>query len=378
MSKVLFSGSFDPITNGHMDIIFRLLKMYDLVYVAIAVNPKKTYMFSESERINFISSQIPFDLKGRVIINLVSGLIVEYAYENGITTIARGIRNSSDFENELSMANINRELGDIDTICLPTKPELAEVSSSNVKAIAKEFGDISKYVSLRVKHNIEHKNGIGFISMVGGSGVGKSTLISSLYGEALTFSKYDLYHIDMDRLAHAVYESNSPYTITVKRHLIDVFGSDVVSSDGNVNRKVLGGIVFNDKNALNALNYIMSRPMKHLLYNRLKEIPDGNNRIVILDGAVIAENGSLGMSNNNVINVYCNPDIAAARIMRRDNLTELQAYNRINSQISNTTRLNIINTEIASHDYGRCITVNTDDTLNAEDIFSSLIEMVTP
>jgi pantetheine-phosphate adenylyltransferase len=158
MTKAIYAGSFDPFTNGHFDIIERALLFCEKLVIAIGINPLKKTMFSEEERLDQIKQAIDtkwgsltakplrFWHRNHIQVASFQGLLVDYAKECGATILVRGIRNASDFEYENSLALINKVLAPtIETVFLPTTPELAIVSSSMIKEIAKCGGDISKF-----------------------------------------------------------------------------------------------------------------------------------------------------------------------------------------------------------------------------------------
>ena len=387
--KCLFTGSFDPITNGHIDIINRLAKLYDSVYVGIAVNPDKRYMFSPELRRKFIENQITAKNVFPVIID---GLVSEFAYGNSIDVFARGIRGGADIDSEMSMASANLDMAGIESIFMPSRPELSNISSSFVKAITKERGDISKYVSVQVKHHVEYANGISVIGVVGNSGSGKSTFVDTLVDAINTLKIPPEYgypqtrnaiRIDMDRLAHDIYTSTEPYASELKRNLREIFGNNVVNRNLVVDRKNLAKIVFNNEESLRVLNELMARPMQHALYTKLRSVaPDTT---VFIDGAVIAENGLLPIVNNNVIHVMCDQDIAVKRIVARDEITAEQANTRIESQMNPHDRAKLIQSAIDSDGYGSVFTLDTtyieDGKVSSElkrDIISVISKMEVP
>jgi pantetheine-phosphate adenylyltransferase len=160
MCKAIYPGTFDPLTNGHNDIITRSLEFCDQLVVAIGINPNKKTMFSEEERIDLIRSRFAHFVAIKVV--SFQGLLVEYAKQIGATIIVRGIRSVSDFEYEINLANINKVLApSIETVFLPTSPELAVVSSSMVKEVARLGGDITRFVPAHVAHAVNSK--FGFI-----------------------------------------------------------------------------------------------------------------------------------------------------------------------------------------------------------------------
>jgi pantetheine-phosphate adenylyltransferase len=146
--KGLYAGTFDPPTNGHLDLIRRSLTFCDKLIVAIGVNPAKKTLFSESERIRMLNSILESPEFDKVIVTSFDGLLVNYARDINANLLIRGIRSVSDFEYEINLAGVNKTLyPQIETAFLPTDPTLSVVSSSMVKEIAKHGGDISKFVS---------------------------------------------------------------------------------------------------------------------------------------------------------------------------------------------------------------------------------------
>lgn len=164
MSKAIYAGTFDPITIGHLDIIKRSMQFCRQLIIAIGFNPAKTTMFSEEERIKQINKTIETHIDFLTGTNIqvlpFQGLLVEFAKQQDARVLIRGIRSVSDFEYEINLANINKTLAPgIETVFLPTSPELAVVSSSMVKEIARNGGDISKFVPAHVVADVNGKFG---------------------------------------------------------------------------------------------------------------------------------------------------------------------------------------------------------------------------
>ena len=142
MTKVMYPGTFDPITKGHLDIIQRAAKMYDEVIVTIMVNPRKTCTFNEEERKNLIEKCVKDYPNVKVLVG--DGLTVQLAKKLGCKALVRGIRAVADYEYELAQATTNMMLeSDIETVFLVAKPEYSFLSSSIAKEIAMFDGDIS-------------------------------------------------------------------------------------------------------------------------------------------------------------------------------------------------------------------------------------------
>lgn len=158
MIKAVFPGSFDPPTNGHLDIIQRASKLFDDVDVLISVNPNKKYMFTEQERLEMLQTLLK-DYKN-IQIHIWEGLIVNYAKEVGAKVLIRGIRSSNDFSYEFELAHMNQNLNpQIETMFLPSKEKWGVVKSSSIKELALFGGDISRMVPPLVVDALKNKLG---------------------------------------------------------------------------------------------------------------------------------------------------------------------------------------------------------------------------
>ena len=144
LARVLFPGSFDPFTLGHADIVKRALGLFDEVVIAVGYNEQKTGWMPVEERVATIKKL--YADEPRIKVESYAGLTVDFAKEHGITAIIRGVRTTADFEYEIQMADVNRQLTGIETILLPASPQLASLSSSIVRELAHFHHDISKYL----------------------------------------------------------------------------------------------------------------------------------------------------------------------------------------------------------------------------------------
>jgi pantetheine-phosphate adenylyltransferase len=155
MKKAVCPGSFDPITNGHLDVIERASGLFDEVIIAVLVNNSKTGLFTIEERITMITESVKH-LKN-VKVDTWSGLLVDYCRTHEIAAIVKGLRAVSDFDYELQMAQMNLQLKGVDTLLMATKPAYSFLSSSLVREIARYGGDVSNLVPARVLADLSRK-----------------------------------------------------------------------------------------------------------------------------------------------------------------------------------------------------------------------------
>ena len=140
----LCPGTFDPVTNGHLDIIERAAGLFDEVVVAVVANPSKEPMFSLDERRRMLEESL--ESLENVRVDSFEGLLVDYARERGVRAVVKGIRAISDFDYELQMAQMNHRLAGVETCFIPTNPIWSYLSSSLVKEVARLGGDVSGLV----------------------------------------------------------------------------------------------------------------------------------------------------------------------------------------------------------------------------------------
>ena len=156
MKKAVCPGSFDPITNGHVDIIKRAAELFDEVTVLVVTNPDKKCVFSPEERCELIKKAT--DGIGVIKVDCFSGLLADYVKQNEICAIVKGIRSSSDFEYEFQMALANRSLApSAETVFITADPQNMYVSSSLIRQIAAFGGDVSDFVPKNIVEEIEKR-----------------------------------------------------------------------------------------------------------------------------------------------------------------------------------------------------------------------------
>jgi pantetheine-phosphate adenylyltransferase len=150
--RAVCPGSFDPVTNGHVDVINRAAALYDELVVAVLVNPGKAGLFTVDERMELLREAVAH--LPNVTVDSFQGLLVDYCRGHDIPVIVKGLRAVSDFEYELQMAQMNRELAGIETLFVPTAPQVGHLSSSLVKQIAQFGGDVSSLVPKAVNERL--------------------------------------------------------------------------------------------------------------------------------------------------------------------------------------------------------------------------------
>lgn len=158
----LYPGSFDPVTNGHMDILRQSLALADKVVVAIGIHPGKSPLFSFDERVELIkaSAEVEFSDKdaARVEIIAFSGLVVNAAKDHGASILVRGLRDGTDLDYEMQMAGMNQTMAkDIQTIFLPASPGVRHITATLVRQIAKMGGEIKDFVPMPVAEPLRHR-----------------------------------------------------------------------------------------------------------------------------------------------------------------------------------------------------------------------------
>ncbi|MGU3433583.1 pantetheine-phosphate adenylyltransferase [Actinomycetes bacterium M1A6_2h] len=141
MSGALCPGSFDPIHNGHLDVITRVAEQFDEVVVTVVVNPNKKGLFTIDERIEMLTDATAHLDKVRIA--SWQGLLVDFAAQEGLGAIVKGLRSAADFDYELQMAQMNRALTGVDTLFVAADPTVGYLSSSLVKEVAKYGGDVA-------------------------------------------------------------------------------------------------------------------------------------------------------------------------------------------------------------------------------------------
>ncbi len=154
MRRAVCPGSFDPIHNGHLEVIARAAGLFDEVIVGVSTNYNKKYRFSLEERIEMARETFA-SLQGIIVEPMGEGLLAEYCRQRGVSTIVKGLRSSSDFDYELPMATMNRQLTGVETVFLPAESHYLHLSSTLIKEVFTLGGDVSDFVPRAVLKRLD-------------------------------------------------------------------------------------------------------------------------------------------------------------------------------------------------------------------------------
>ena len=256
-TKAIYAFSGDPITYGHIHIIERAAKIFNELIVGIGINPAKKYLFTLDERLDLASKALA--KYGNVKVAAFQGLLVDFAFENDIPVIIRGLRNSEDFNMEIMLHQIGEsQKCNIETIFFPSSQNMGHISSGATKALQLEQGFVFEYVPLNVKQKLEEKlSGQYIIGITGEIGAGKSFVSNKLATIAEKFG-VPFHVVDLDKIAHQILESlTQPLYKELRATLIKTFGEMIKNEDGYIDRKRLGKILFNSTEKLQQFNELI-------------------------------------------------------------------------------------------------------------------------
>ncbi|HEX5672071.1 MAG TPA: pantetheine-phosphate adenylyltransferase [Acidimicrobiia bacterium] len=154
MTTALCPGSFDPPTNGHLDVIYRSIEIFERVVVGVVHNPSKTPFLPADERVALLAELV----EGRAEVESFEGLLVDFARDRSVDVVVKGVRVVSDFDYELQMAQMNWTLAGTETLLIPTNPQWGYLSSSLVREISKLGGDVDSLVPANVAKALKERS----------------------------------------------------------------------------------------------------------------------------------------------------------------------------------------------------------------------------
>jgi len=358
MATGFYPGSFDPITNGHLDIIERAIPFFDKVIIGIGSNSGKAGTFSINHRIQLAEEALrKFGDKIKVI--SFSGLSVDYVYINNLVMI-RGLRDGMDFEYEKAVHDANYSQRKFECINFFTNPEVAGVSSSIVKEMQKHQGNILKYVPMNVKVALEcvvSKRLI--VGLTGYIGAGK-TYVGKLLGNQIELDQIGRDLLCTDTRPFAVNMRNQLWN---ELNLKSIIGMKRPDNYNFIDPKVISGVIFKNKEFMNIYNEITKEPILCEMYQQLRKM----NGIVYINSAILVEGGLLPICNNTFVFVTAPVELNIKRLVERG-YSEEDIINRAETQMSGVDKVDAITKAVERDNFGEIFYINNneDGTLNIQ------------
>jgi len=368
MKPPIYALSADPLTNGHTNVIERIIATFGQVLIGIGINPDKKYTFNLEER-ERLTKKVLAGYGDRVIVKSYSGLLTDFAYENELHTIIRGARNAADFDFEKLLSDINGGLSDgLETYIMIADPNLSHISSSAVKELQKhQAKNIIDYVHPVVKEALELRiSGQLRVGITGGIGNGKSYVEKKLIEinredkentiEAFREGFLNFHSIDMDVLGRYILkESKEPVHRTVREEIAYEFGKHLLVDDV-IDVKSLLKLLFDDPNAFlerSQFEDIMAEPIMHLVRKNLLN----KKGVVLICSALFVEQKICSLVNNNFVFVTCPEDVRTERLRKRG-YSDLEINSRLKAQLPPETKLEHIKNLICNQSCGEIIEFN--------------------
>jgi pantetheine-phosphate adenylyltransferase len=352
MKTALFTGSFDPVTKGHLDLIKRSSEIFHKVIVGVGINPTKKYTFSIEQRVNFIKHNTLM-LKNVEVLAMEDGkLSADMAYEHQ-AVIIKGVRINADFDYERLMDDINKlHCRGVDTMIFPCRPELSHVSSSATKEVCKLNGNTEDFVTLGVKDALEQSNGQFRIGLTGSIASGKSTLMREI--EKKLGDK--VFNVDLDIIAHDIlFLRIEPIYLKIRSDLQTKFGIS------EWNKRSLAEVIFTDPTKREYLN----SSIRQSIFTRIRSELHNKKGLIVFNSALLVEADMLDFVNNNVVFTRTPYEVQLERLLKRGH-DRNQCVQRLNSQLSYDSKMERALDKIDNDRYGKVITIDTYETPESE------------
>jgi len=359
-TKAIYSGSFDPIHNGHLDIIKRASQLFKLE-VVVADNPLKKYALTFVERLNLVHkavNHLP------VVINALpaGSLLADYAQLRGVPLVVKGVRGFNDFDYERALHDITvSQQSGVQTVLLPGLPSLQHVSSTAVKELVKLHGDLQHYapkaviVALQQSLNQQH-----IVGVTGGIGCGKSTLCKYLT-KFPVWSKYrEVVHIDLDKVVATVYDNlHQPAIQSMFREVAtklkltgETWTIDELKQRVSHEIFVIRNTEFQHWYSQQLRPFALAELRSRLYHYREQIRGRPEMQLVLLESALFVQEGLLYLCNNNVWQVMADKDQQLRRLTTQRNLEESAATARLTAQSTAEAMASWIKTTIDVDGYG--------------------------
>lgn len=351
MKSAIYTGSFDPLTKGHIDIIERAAAVFSNVYVGVGLNHNKKYLFTKEERMNFVMKAV-WHLKNVHVIEIPDNrLAADIAYELN-AVIIKGVRMTADFDYERMIHDISHgHQHGVDTHILPASPTLSHISSSAAKEVCKLNGNTDDFVPLYVKAQMEKRlvNQVR-AGITGTIGAGKSTISKKLV-EMYTADEQQIHDIDIDKIASdMVYNRQEPVYVQLRENIKELLGLKEIIHGS------IGPIIFNQKDKLVAYNKLLIQP----LTTRIRAEIQGKEGVLLFNFALLSEGNLLSLVNNNVALLRVDSTEQIRRLVQRGYTTE-QIERRLDSQYTYQKKESEVLSAIHREKYGMLITPDDKD-----------------
>lgn len=353
MPDAIYPLSADPITNGHLDIIYRAGKIFDKLVVAVGNNYLKNYSFNLLER-KKMTQKVLQKFKNIEVVSF-DGLLTDLAQERNINFIVRGFRNSNDYLHELVLyQNYLSQNSNLEFINLFSSNDF--ISSTAVKEMVLVGGEIHKSVPLLIKKALEKRlKNQTIIGLSGGIGSGKSTVSQKLI-EKLKTQNLPAQKIDLDELGHDILLAKTEIEKITKQKIIDEFGLEIVDKNGNIDRSKLAKKVFSNKESLKFLTDLIHPLVLLKLRQRLQNMTG----IIFLESAIWEEYNLTYLCNNAMILLENSPQITEQRLLARG-LDLDQIQQRITNQFSLEEKKLALKKVLEKDDYGQIWHLKADN-----------------
>lgn len=370
--KAIYALSADPLTYGHIDIARRAARMFDEVHLLLAVNREKKYTLALEVKERLCREVFAADKN--ILVRSYVGLVADYARTEAIPYLVRGLRSHDDLGMEMNLSEGNRsQYAKLETVLLLGRPEYAHLSSTMVKLILQENGDIRQFVPMNVQAAMEQYQRSQFRLCVTGSiASGKSTLVSKLIDHIGKKGKA-VHHIDMDSVTHEAYESESPYYYEkFLPHFKARFGEAVIKNE-RIDRKSLASALYKEGSKEDWAS--LSNLIRPLLETGFRHHIGHLKGLIFISAAMAAEGDWLWHTSNHCLLVHCNASEQTKRLMKRDGISEEDAERKIHAGGSYEQKKQRIESIIERDGYGELLEADTSESVE-EDLLENLSDKI--